>query len=134
MSAPAHVVFVVEDDAAVREAICEVLEDHGYMSRGAANGREALEQLHFAPAKPCLILLDIMMPVMDGREFRALQRSDPHVGDVPVVVLSAHANVDETARSMDVAAALRKPVRLDALLELVRRFCDPHAAPSSPGS
>jgi CheY-like chemotaxis protein len=121
----AHEVLVVEDDAAVRESIAEILEDNGYIPVPAANGREALDRLRALEDKPCLILLDIMMPVMDGREFRSHQQSDPELGDIPVIVLSAHANVEDTARAMDVTAALRKPIELDTLLAVLQQHCDP---------
>jgi CheY-like chemotaxis protein len=123
-----HIVLVVEDDAGVRESISEVLQDGGYSPLLASNGREALDRLHASPSKPCIILLDIMMPVMDGREFRLEQESDPELADIPVVVLSAHANVEETARTMHAASALRKPVELDALMSVIGRYCKPGQA------
>ena len=121
-----HVVMIVEDDLGVREAICEVVEDGGYCPVVAGNGREALEQLQRRGDKPCIILLDIMMPIMDGREFRSAQQADPSIADIPVVVLSAPANVTETAREMNVADALKKPLQLESLLEVIGRYCKPN--------
>ena len=120
-----HVVLVVEDDHDVRQAIAEVLEDNSYRAVEVANGLEAMEVLRarVATCKPCLILLDIMMPVMDGREFLAQQRQDPDLSDIPVVVLSAHASLDESASDLRAAAYLRKPVRAETLLSAVRRLC-----------
>jgi len=115
-------VMIVEDDLDVRESIAEVLEDNEYRPLLAANGKEALERLRAGPERPCMILLDIMMPVMDGREFRALQREDPELGSIPVVVFTAHAELQE-ANELAAAAYLKKPVRLDALLATVERFC-----------
>ena len=123
-----HIVLVVEDDPGVRESICEVLADSGYAPMIAGNGREALDRLHASPSKPCIILLDIMMPVMDGREFRREQQSDPELADIPVVILSAHANVEDAAKAMHVSEALRKPVQLDALMNVIGRFCKPDDA------
>jgi len=121
-----HVVLVVEDDHDVRQAIAEVLEDNAYHPIEVANGLEAMEKLR-APGscRPCLILLDMMMPVMDGREFRALQRQDPELSAIPVVVLTAHANLDEATSDMSAAAYLRKPVRAETLLSAVNRLCRP---------
>jgi two-component system, OmpR family, response regulator CpxR len=116
--------MLVEDDADVREAILEVLEDNGYDLVPACNGRDALERLHAATPKPCLILLDMMMPIMDGWAFRAAQQRDPELRSIPVVVLTAHASAAETAHEMQAAGFLHKPVRLETLLATVRRFCN----------
>ena len=116
-------VLVVEDDADVREAIAEVLSDCEYKPLHASNGAEALQHLRTAEVRPCVILLDVMMPTMDGWQFRAAQKSDPSVSDIPVVVLSAHANGSEAAAKMDAAAYLAKPVSLERLVTVVERFC-----------
>jgi len=116
-------VLVVEDDADVREAIAEVLSDCEYKPLHASNGAEALQRLRTAEVRPCVILLDVMMPTMDGWQFRAAQKSDPSVSDIPVVVLSAHANGSEAAAKMDAAAYLAKPVSLERLVTVVERFC-----------
>ncbi|HWN70917.1 MAG TPA: response regulator [Haliangium sp.] len=116
-------VLVVEDDRDVREAILEVLEDNAYRAVAASNGQEGLETLRAAAGKPCLILLDLMMPVMDGWGFRAAQKGDTELGSIPVVVLTAHASAPQTAQDMEAAGFLKKPVRLDALLDTVQRYC-----------
>jgi len=125
MSAPScpRIVLVVEDDRDVREAIVEVLQDNDYVTRTAANGIEALEQLREPGAKPCLILLDMMMPLMDGWQFRKEQEADPEIGAIPVVVLSAHTSAREASETMRTAGFLRKPVQLRTLLATVERFC-----------
>jgi CheY-like chemotaxis protein len=116
-------VMVVEDDPDVRDAIAEVLADCQYNALHAANGAEALQRLRAAAVRPCVILLDMMMPTMDGWQFRAEQRSDPSVSDIPVVVLSAHASGSEAAAQLDAVAFLAKPVSLESLVSLVERFC-----------
>lgn len=118
-------VLVVEDDRDVRESIIEVLEDNAYQTVAASNGQEGLQALRNAPCKPCLILLDLMMPVMDGWGFRAAQKSDQELGSIPVVVLTAHASAQQTAEDMNAAGFLKKPVRLEALLDTVQRHCGP---------
>jgi CheY-like chemotaxis protein len=117
-------VLVVEDDSDIRQALLEVLQDHAYEAVSAGNGQEALERLHGAATTPCLILLDMMMPVMDGWAFRAAQASDPDLRSIPVVVLTAHASAPRVAKDMDAAGFLRKPVKLDTLLATVQKFCD----------
>jgi CheY-like chemotaxis protein len=117
-------VLVVEDDADIRQALLEVLQDHAYDAVSAGNGQEALARLQSTATRPCLILLDVMMPVMDGWTFRTAQASDPELRSIPVVVLTAHASAPQVAEAMDVAGYLRKPVKLDTLLATVHRFCD----------
>lgn len=117
-----RMVLVVEDDVDVREALVEVLADHEFPSVEAANGKEALEKLK-GGVRPCVILLDVMMPLMDGAEFRRHQRADPDLSAIPVVVLTAHANGSAAAAEMDAQGYLRKPVELDNLIGTVCRFC-----------
>jgi len=100
-----------------------VLEDRDYRPVRAPNGAAALDELRTAERAPCVILLDLMMPVMDGREFRTQQRGDPSLRTIPVVVLSAHADAVSHAAQMDAARYLRKPIDLRTLLETVERFC-----------
>lgn len=118
-----HVVLIVEDDADIRATMCEALEDNGYKAVPAANGMEALAYLRSNNERPCLILLDLMMPVMDGQTFRAEQRADPALASIPVVVISAYRDVERYANDL-AAECLPKPVRLDALLATARRHCD----------
>ena len=116
--------MIVDDDGDIREAIAEALSDQDYGVVEAANGEEALAQLRAAgETRPCVILLDIMMPIMDGWQFRDAQRNDPAIRDIPVVVLSAHASISEAANDMAVTDFLRKPVKLDTLLAAVARYC-----------
>lgn len=114
-------VLLVEDDVDIADAISSCLADHGYTVVVAANGREALDTLRQSAPLPGLILLDLMMPIMDGWQFRAAQTADPAFARIPVVLLSAHVNVREAAEKMAVAAWLKKPVELTALLEAVER-------------
>jgi CheY-like chemotaxis protein len=116
-------VLVVEDDRDVRDSILEVLEDNQYHTVAASNGQEGLQALRAAACKPCLILLDLMMPVMDGWGFRAAQKSDQDLESIPVVVLTAHASAQKAAQDMDAAGFLKKPVRLETLLDTVQRYC-----------
>jgi len=119
-SLPACPVLIVEDDADLREMIAQLLALEGFAAHAVANGREALEYLHDADP-PRLILLDLMMPVMDGWEFRREQQRDPKTAGVPVIVLSA---LDQSrAGNIAEAAFLKKPLDFDRLLDLVRHYC-----------
>lgn len=119
---PASVsVLVADDDDDIRDSIKEVLEDEGYSVAVAAHGQEALECL--AEVRPRLILLDLSMPVMNGQEFRKEQRANPAWKEIPVVVLSAAGRMQEKASGMDAADLVAKPIKLEKLLLVVRRFC-----------
>jgi CheY-like chemotaxis protein len=117
-----HTVLIVDDDRDIRDSLVEVLEDHGYHAVGAGNGREALDTLRTSSEVPCLILLDLMMPVMDGREFREEQLKNPEWTDIPVIVISAYNDVAEQARALE-AEHLRKPLAMRPLIDAVRRYC-----------
>jgi len=113
-------VLIVEDDEDLREMMAQLLTLEGFQTATVANGREALEYLHQA-AKPDVILLDLMMPVMDGWEFRRQQQADPSLAPVPVIVLSA---LDQgRASNLEATAFLKKPLDFDRLLTLVRTYC-----------
>ena len=114
-------VLIVDDDFALREALCAALEGEGFSVASAGNGREALDYIR-EQGPPCVVLLDLMMPIMNGWEFRAVQRQDPELSSIPVVVLSAFSRAtDEELR--DVKDFLRKPVTLTELLNTIRRYC-----------
>jgi CheY-like chemotaxis protein len=122
MAAPDYI-LIVEDDFDIREALTQILEEEGYAVRGAANGREALDLVASEDPKPKLILLDLMMPVMNGWQFRAEQLKDPGLASVPVLVISADPQVQPKAASLGVAGLLKKPIALDDLLEAVKTHC-----------
>jgi DNA-binding response OmpR family regulator len=120
---PAGCVLVVEDDQDIREGLLDTLTDHGYQSRGAANGRDALDAMRTQHYTPCMILLDIMMPVMDGVAFREEQLRDPELAGIPVVLISAHRDLAEKAKTLKAAAYLVKPLKLKDLLALTDEYC-----------
>lgn len=113
-------VLIVEDDTDVREFMQVLLSTHGFETMTASNGREALERMR--ARRPCLVLLDLMMPVMDGWQFRAVQLEEPAIADVPVVCVTAVAEQTERIQRLK-APCLRKPVEFQALLEAVQGAC-----------
>ena len=116
-------ILVVDDDESLRETLCEALQDEGYTTFGAGNGREALSYLRSAAEPPCIIFLDLMMPVMNGWQFREEQKRDPALAPIPVIVITA--NGPGARDSIDANEVIMKPVRLDKLLNTAQRFC-PH--------
>jgi CheY-like chemotaxis protein len=113
-------ILIVEDDRDVIGAMSELLQAHGYEVEHALNGREALDLLK-RNKHPGLILLDLMMPVMDGMQFREAQTADPDLAGIPVIVMSAHPKGKEITGSMRAQAYLKKPVEIDSILETVER-------------
>ena len=123
-------ILVVEDDDAIRGLVSDVLRDDGYRVGEASNGAEALDYVH--RHRPDLIVLDLMMPVMDGWTFVGECRRKPGCRDVPIVVTSASYDLSRTAerlRSFGVRTCLAKPFDVDGLLALVERY-----APAAPAA
>ncbi len=114
--------LLVADDFDLRDAVRELLEDEGYEVEVAGNGAVALELLRSGSA-PCLIILDLMMPVMDGYGFCAERARDSTLASVPVVIFSAVARLDKSLLPPGVGDVLRKPVNVEALLGIVERYC-----------
>jgi CheY-like chemotaxis protein len=115
-------ILVVDDDRDIRDTLVELLVDHGFPALGAGNGVEALEILRTSASPPSLILLDLMMPVMDGREFRERQLENPAWTAIPVIVISAYSDVEQQARALALDH-LRKPLAMRPLMDVVRRHC-----------
>jgi two-component system chemotaxis response regulator CheY len=119
-----HYVCVVDDDPDMREALRLVLELGGYRVEEAAEGQAALELLRRDPSC-CLILLDLMMPGMNGWQFRKAQQDSPELAAIPVVVLSAMRDVCRHATEVGAVACLSKPIAMDRLMAEVSRRCLP---------
>jgi CheY-like chemotaxis protein len=118
-----NLVLVIDDDEGIREVLRDILEAEGYRVATAANGREALTRLRGEGDCPCIILLDLMMPVMDGWAFRGEQTQEPSLAGIPVVVLSAESSPSTQTRTLAATGHLTKPVRLEELLHTVRSLC-----------
>ena len=120
---PAQVatILVVDDDPEVRQSMSFFLDAKGYSVVEAENGQEALEVLKRIRRFPCLVVLDLFMPVLNGREFLKRLAQDPVLRDIPVIVVSGNDNFDVPLEG--VAAYLRKPVKPDRLVEIVDQYC-----------
>jgi len=110
-------ILVVDDDALIRDTLATALGDEGYAVRVAPDGRAALSSI--GNWRPDLIVLDLMMPVMNGVEFRAAQRSAADTAQIPVIVLSAAHEVQSRAASLEPAAVFTKPFDLGDLLDAI---------------
>jgi len=125
-------IVVVDDDDDIRELVCELLNDEGYETQSASNGKEALDLLRTNDHRPQLILLDLMMPVMDGWEFLLGIDEDPVLHQIPVALMSAHPSVRRAFERRDgqqgsTRLLLPKPIDLPRLLSIVHDVCSPDA-------
>ena len=114
-------ILVIDDDDDIRAVLAMVLDEAGFRVVTAANGREALEHLREDP-QPDVILLDLMMPEMDGYQFRAEQQRDPALRAIPTLIVTA-GTVTPRVEELGAEAILRKPVSLRRLVDTIRRFC-----------
>jgi CheY-like chemotaxis protein len=117
-----HPVLVVEDEPDIREVMVAILESEGYVTRAATHGAEALAHLR-SGLTPCLILLDLMMPVMDGWTFCQERDKDPSLAAIPVIIVSAVARKDPKNSSLRAVDHLPKPLDVGSLLSVVQRYC-----------
>jgi CheY-like chemotaxis protein len=114
-------VLLVEDDNDIRDALVQILEEEGYVVVAAAHGRIGLELMRLH--RPMLILLDLMMPVMNGWQFREAQLQDAVFAATPVIVISADNSARQESEAMRVQGFLQKPIELSELLRVVAAFC-----------
>lgn len=115
-------VLVVEDDEDIVDSVRTLLESEGYRVDAALNGRIALELLSRVDPLPCVVLLDLMMPIMNGFEFRRAQLANPRIATVPVVLMTAAGDLAAKTAELSAAGAVAKPFEIDDILRLVRRF------------
>jgi CheY-like chemotaxis protein len=118
-------VLIVDDDEDLRDSIGDLLRQRGYVVETAEDGRSALATLAKSVA-PCIVLLDLVMPGMDGWKFLAVVQANPTTSSIPIVIASAHAATHTPA---GIAGVLHKPFDLDALYAIVARHCGPSPAP-----
>lgn len=124
MSSQEHsCILVVDDEADLRQCIVELLEEEGFSVSQADNGKAALEYLNKAKAKPCLILLDYMMPVMDGQKFCEEQNKNPAINSIPVVLVTAATIQDEILKTMNIVDQVSKPLKIEDFLNTVKTYC-----------
>jgi CheY-like chemotaxis protein len=126
-------VLVVDDDDAIREALRDLLDDAGFDTLGARHGLEALKILAALATAPTFILLDLMMPVMDGWAFCDKRRKSRSFSQVPVIAISA-ADISESSRPAGIDAFLAKPIDLEEFARLAGRLSGRQRARKQPSS
>jgi CheY-like chemotaxis protein len=125
---PGKRLLLVEDNELALAILAFLLRGRGYTVSTAANGREALARLRAGPAPDCIVL-DLRLPVMDGRQFRASQLADPALAGIPVLLLSGQPGLPQEAAALGAAGYLQKPVGAEDLLAAVERCGRPAAPP-----
>jgi CheY-like chemotaxis protein len=115
-------ILIIDDEPEISRLISEVLTEEGYMVDQTANGYAALAYLRAVPTLPCVILLDLMMPLMSGWDFLRVQQSDAMLASIPTVVISA-AHTFEAAKVLGAQDCLVKPLDLDYIVNIVQRYC-----------
>jgi CheY-like chemotaxis protein len=118
---PRPLILVIDDDAGIREAIVDLLDEEGFATASASNGLEALNYIAEAPQKPALIFLDLMMPTLDGWTFCKIRQATQMLMDIPVIAISA-ASMTGAHEPLRVEAMLSKPFDPDALTWLATRM------------
>ena len=115
-------VLIVDDDDEIRDSLSLILECEGFEAATASNGREALDYLKSHP-RPCAILLDLMMPIMSGEQFREEQLREAQLAQIPTVVVSAGDNSNRVAQALGAQGFIRKPIDIEKLLGYLRDYC-----------
>jgi CheY-like chemotaxis protein len=115
-----HTILVVDDDADIREVLSEVLVENGYRALTAANGVEALHLLRNG-SRPCMVLLDLMMPVMDGYIFLEQCKREPSLCGIPIAVITAGRQIEWDR--LEGAEVVAKPIRLPHLMSIIHKNC-----------
>jgi two-component system chemotaxis response regulator CheY len=128
MPAADHNILVVDDDSSLRSAMGDLLGGEGILATPAENGQVGLDLLR-AGARPCLVLLDLQMPLVDGLTFRRRQLEDPRIAGIPVVVMTGQPGSSLEAESLGIALTMSKPVAPSRVLGVVEQYCS-HAKAS----
>lgn len=116
-------ILVIDDDDAIRESLCELLDSEGFHVTSATNGQTALSHLNSDIRLPDLILVDLMMPVMDGIQFCKEKELIQRISHIPVVIMSADGQIKAKQENSGAIGHLRKPADIDVIIETVKRFC-----------
>jgi len=118
-------ILLVEDDESLGSILAAVLQDQGYRVALASNGKEAIDYL-FTGQRPGLILLNLVMPAMNGWKFHEQIKQVPELAEIPVIVLSGVGNLQRKAAALGADESFAKPYNLKVLVDMVRQYCPPH--------
>lgn len=113
----------MDDDTDIRSTLADILEDEGYSVTAAADGQEGLNLLNLMTPPPGLIILDFMMPNLNGQDFLKIRSEKQSLADIPVAYFSADSDIDKRSKAAGVES-IRKPVNFGELLSMVQKYCD----------
>lgn len=116
-------ILIIDDDFGIRDSLSQLLNDEGFRVTSAADGEEALNFLLQNPNHPCLILLDLMMPGVNGWEFRRQQKQNPMLASIPIAIISADRDLKAHAVALEADEYIDKPIDADVLFQVVGRYC-----------
>ena len=116
-------ILIVEDSPDVASFLKRLLEREGFTVDSALNGREALEFLRATPGLPAVIILDLVMPVMDGYQFRQEQERDGRLAPIPIIVMASEMNLESIRMRLGAKASIRKPIEIKDVVEAIKRLC-----------
>ncbi|HMH17636.1 MAG TPA: response regulator [Burkholderiales bacterium] len=116
-------VLVIDDDIDIRRNLRRLLESEGYEVALCEHGQLALDYLNAATVLPNLMILDLMMPVMDGFEFRKRQQEIPRLAHIPLIIMTADGRIDEKMIRTSAQVSVRKPADIDTILHAVKQVC-----------
>lgn len=123
MSSSHSYIFIIDDSREIRDLVGRLYQTEGYKVELAADGQEALQKLRQTDTLPSVILLDLMMPIMDGYQVCMEIAKDARLSSVPVLIMSADANAEEKAKKVGAKGWLKKPVAVDTYIAVAEKFC-----------
>lgn len=112
-----NVILIIEDEVSILDGLEELLELEDYSVMRASNGKQAFEVLNSAQKPPNLILLDLMMPVMDGLQFRKAQLNEEKYSKIPTILMSADGSIEKKKLDVSFSGIIKKPLDIDQLLK-----------------
>lgn len=121
-SQPSNRLLIIDDALEMHSLLRTLLSEEGYVVHCVSNGQAALRYLRSAEELPGLIFLDLMMPIMDGYEFREAQLSDPRLANTPVVIITADGHIESKKSKINAVDSIRKPIDVDVMLQVIARY------------
>ncbi len=121
-SQPSNRLLIIDDALEMHSMLRTLLSEEGYVVHCVSNGQAALRYLRSVEELPGLIFLDLMMPIMDGYEFREAQLSDPRLANTPVVIITADGHIESKKNKIQAVDSIRKPIDVDVMLQVVARY------------
>lgn len=121
-SQPSNRLLIIDDALEMHSLLRTLLSEEGYIVHCVSNGQAALRYLRSVEELPGLIFLDLMMPIMNGYEFREAQLSDPRLANTPVVIITADGHIESKKSKINAVDSIKKPIDVDIMLQVIARY------------